>query len=85
MKLSHIFAFVGGALAGVAVGMLLAPESGAETRQKIADVLHEKGIALDKEAFKTFVENVMAKLKERFSDEELKSAVNETINEHGHE
>lgn len=85
MKLSHIFAFVGGALAGVAVGMLLAPESGADTRQKIADVLHEKGITLDKEAFKTFVENVMAKLKERFSDEELHDAVNETINEHGHE
>ncbi|MGM9818214.1 MAG: YtxH domain-containing protein [Paludibacteraceae bacterium] len=85
MKLSHIFAFVGGALAGVAVGMLLAPESGAETRQKIADVLHEKGITLDKEQFKQFVDKVIAKLKNGFTDAELHDAVNETINEHGHE
>ena len=85
MKLSHIFAFVGGALAGVAVGMLLAPESGAETRQKIADVLHEKGITLDKERFKQFVDKVIAKLKNGFTDAELHDAANETINEHGHE
>ena len=85
MKLSHIFAFVGGALAGVAVGMLLAPESGAETRQKIADVLHEKGITLDKEQLKQFVDKVIAKLKNGFTDAELHEAVNETINEHGHE
>lgn len=85
MKLSHIFAFVGGALAGVAVGMLLAPESGAETRQKIADVLHEKGITLDKEQLKQFVDKVIAKLKNGFTDAELHDAVNETINEHGHE
>lgn len=85
MKLSHIFAFVGGALAGVAVGMLLAPESGSETRQKIADVLHEKGITLDKERFKQFVDKVIAKLKNGFTDAELHDAVNETINEHGHE
>lgn len=85
MKLSHIFAFVGGALAGVAVGMLLAPESGADTRQKIADVLHEKGITLDKEQLKQFVDKVIAKLKNGFTDAELHDAVNETINEHGHE
>lgn len=85
MKLSHIFAFVGGALAGVVVGMLLAPESGAETRQKIADVLHEKGITLDKEQLKQFVDKVIAKLKNGFTDAELHDAVNETINEHGHE
>lgn len=84
MRLSHVLAFVGGAVAGVAVGMLLAPDSGNNTRQKIADTLHEKGITLDKETFKTFVENVMAKLKERFSDEELKSAVNETLNNKSH-
>lgn len=80
MRLSHVLAFVSGAVAGVAVGMLLAPDSGSNTRQKIADTLHEKGITLDKEAFKTFVENVMAKLKEHFTDEELKSVVNETLN-----
>lgn len=77
MKLSHLFAFVGGAVAGAAIGLLLAPDSGANTREKIADMLKEKGIWLDKEALSDFVDKVLAKLKGNFSDEELREAVEE--------
>ncbi len=37
--LGYIGAFVGGAIAGAAAGILLAPESGKNTRAKIADTV----------------------------------------------
>lgn len=37
MKQSSIFAFLGGAVAGAAVALLLAPKSGAETRGMIKE------------------------------------------------
>jgi gas vesicle protein len=35
--LGYIGAFIGGAIAGAAAGLLLAPESGKDTREKISD------------------------------------------------
>ncbi len=49
MKALHVIsAVVGGAVAGAAIGRLLAPEKGEKTRKKIVEILKEKGINLKK-------------------------------------
>ncbi len=39
--LGYIGAFIGGAIAGAACGLLLAPESGKNTRAKISDTVED--------------------------------------------
>lgn len=41
MKSSSFFAFIGGALVGAAVALLLAPEKGEVTRKKILDTVEK--------------------------------------------
>lgn len=40
-SLGYIGAFLGGAIAGAAVGILLAPEKGTDIREKITDTVDE--------------------------------------------
>ena len=44
--LSILAAFLGGAVVGAAAGILFAPESGEDTRSKIADALRNSGIQI---------------------------------------
>jgi len=58
MKASNILALLGGVAIGVIVAILLAPDSGKNTREKINNKLKEKGINLSKDELDEFIEKM---------------------------
>lgn len=69
MKISHLLTFLGGAMLGAIVALLLAPESGSDTRTKINEKLKEKGINLSKEQLDEFIEIIKKKFNLKKDDE----------------
>lgn len=60
-NLSVLAAFIGGAVAGAALGILFAPEKGDDTRAKIAEAVKESGAKLNKEEFEKLVNSIQEK------------------------
>jgi gas vesicle protein len=49
---------------GAALGILFAPEKGEDTRQKIKDILREKGIKLNRSEMDELVDKIAAEVKD---------------------
>ena len=62
--LNILGAFIGGAAIGAALGILFAPEKGEDTRQKIKDILREKGIKLNRSEMDELVDKIAAEVKD---------------------
>lgn len=78
-----IAALLGGAAMGAVAALLLAPKSGAETRQQIIDIVREKGIKLNKEELDALCSRVIGKVKDYFTEEELEDAVEDELSNTG--
>lgn len=57
-------AFLGGAAIGAALGILFAPEKGEDTRQKIKDLLREKGLKLNSSEMDDLVDKIATEVKD---------------------
>ena len=62
--LNFLAAVLGGAAVGAAFGILFAPEKGTDTRQKIKDILREKGIKLNRSEMEELVDQIAAEVKD---------------------
>ena len=62
--LNILAAFIGGAAIGAALGILFAPEKGEDTRQKIKDILREKGIKLNRSEMDELVDKIAGEVKD---------------------
>ena len=60
--LNFLVAFIGGAALGAACGLLMAPEKGSDTREKIAEALKKRGIRLGRKEMDELVKDIAEEL-----------------------
>ncbi|MDE6328741.1 MAG: YtxH domain-containing protein [Duncaniella sp.] len=60
--LNIVLAVLGGAVAGAAVGLLLAPEKGEDTRKNIMKYLESKGVKLHKTKLEELADEIADEL-----------------------
>ncbi|MCF0182509.1 MAG: YtxH domain-containing protein [Muribaculaceae bacterium] len=63
--LGIILSVLGGAVAGAAIGLLFAPEKGKDTREKIAQLLREKGVQLKGKKMDELIDQISTELEEK--------------------
>lgn len=61
-NLSILYAFIGGAIVGAGTALLLAPEKGVETRNKIKACLRKKGILCSDDEIDALVEQLTTEI-----------------------
>ncbi|MBR1928215.1 MAG: YtxH domain-containing protein [Paludibacteraceae bacterium] len=59
----NLFSMLGGLVAGAALGLLFAPYSGKETRDKLEAMVKEKMPNLSAERLEAIVDEILAKIK----------------------
>ena len=74
-RVNSVLALLGGAAMGSIIALLLAPAKGEETREKISEVLREKGIKLSKEDFNKLIDSIESRFRKKDTEE---AAVEET-------
>lgn len=60
--LNYLVAFIGGAAIGAAAGILMAPEKGSDTREKIIEALKKRGIRLGRKEMDELVKDIAEEL-----------------------
>ena len=61
--MSYVLTFFFFSLVGVVSGVLFAPKEGKETRQKIVDILHEKGLKLSHREVNDLADQIASEMK----------------------
>jgi len=68
--LNYLAAFIGGIAIGGVAGILLAPEKGSDTRERIAEALRKRGIRLDRKEMDALVDDITEELQNVAAPEE---------------
>lgn len=59
---NYLMAFISGLTIGAAAGLLLAPEKGIDTRERIAEALRKRGIRLNRKEMDALVSDISEEL-----------------------